>query len=159
MSDETPIERLELLIKMMGMTTSDNDAQALVALRKANDHIAKLKITWEQILRGKVKIIEDPFRSAGNFATATRSHVPPPPATPRPRPTPPPGTFHASGAAGYNPQPSAPPHFHSRPSTAKTRTHQKPQPTTRFQWTPSPTGAKVKINPSAKDAANVKDLA
>ena len=52
---------LDLLIKMMGMTQSDNDNQALVALRKANSFVSKIDGGWDSLLRGKVTVIADPF--------------------------------------------------------------------------------------------------
>ena len=59
MPEEIPA--LPLLIKMMGMTDSDNDNQALVALRKANKVLKDSGWTWSDLLLSKVKIIGDPF--------------------------------------------------------------------------------------------------
>lgn len=76
----------DLLIKMLGMTSSDNENQALVALRKANDLAAKLG-GWDAILRGKVKItvLADPFASM-NIPKATTGHYAPMPPVPPTRP-------------------------------------------------------------------------
>ena len=38
------------LTKLMGMATSDNDNEALVALRLANDLIKKERMTWDEVL-------------------------------------------------------------------------------------------------------------
>lgn len=105
---------LDILIKCMKMTTSDNDNQALVALRAANRQVAKFGGDWETILRGKIKIIGDPFSGitmpqstprgpAGSTTVPPRPRAPaasPPPrpqAQPQPQPTsqrpPPPKPF------------------------------------------------------------------
>jgi hypothetical protein len=52
---------VDLLIKIMSMTTSDNDGQALVAMRKANEQLKKWGWTWESILRGKISVAANPF--------------------------------------------------------------------------------------------------
>jgi len=39
-----------LLIKLMMLTTSTNDGEALTALRKANKILADAKLNWEQVL-------------------------------------------------------------------------------------------------------------
>lgn len=58
MPEEIP--KLDLLIKMMGMTTSDNDNTALIALRKATAMLTANGWDWERLLRGKVKVINAP---------------------------------------------------------------------------------------------------
>lgn len=83
---------LELLIKIMGMTSSDNDNIALSAVRKANAKLASMGASWESILRGKVKIIGDPFASI-NIPEPRKTAPPSPPPRPQPAPfstTPPP---------------------------------------------------------------------
>jgi hypothetical protein len=96
------IPKQELLIKMMGMTTSDNDGQALVALRKANKLLADNGWSWEKLIQGKVKVVENPFANAANpFGDRDRvvqrqGPIP----TPRPDPV-----FRPAPAA---PKPSAP---------------------------------------------------
>ncbi len=40
----------ELFVKCMGMTTSAHDGEALAALRKANGILARLKMTWADVL-------------------------------------------------------------------------------------------------------------
>ena len=76
---------VELLIKLMGMTTSNSDGEALAALRAAN----RLLITngggnWETLLRGKLAPI-DPFASLPEPPKSP----PPPPRNPPPPPPPP----------------------------------------------------------------------
>lgn len=69
-----------LLIKLMMLTTSDNDGEALTALRKANKILAAAKVNWAELLGDRK--VDNSFR------------VPPskradPPSSPRPRPRPP----------------------------------------------------------------------
>lgn len=60
MSEELP--NLSLLIKLLKMTTSSNDAEALLAVRKANEQLQKFGGDWERLLRSRVTIIgADPF--------------------------------------------------------------------------------------------------
>ena len=87
---------LELLIKMLGMTGSDNENTALVAIRKANEQVKKLAGSWEQLLRGHFTIAADPFANLGSptttFKQAPAFHQPAPqparqwyPSSPPPR--------------------------------------------------------------------------
>lgn len=86
---------LELLIKIMGMTTSDNDPTVLAAIRRANNQLLKMNASWEAILRGKVKIVADPFSNINipkgmdpnNNQTFNPKKAPPPPEPPEPPPT------------------------------------------------------------------------
>jgi hypothetical protein len=129
---EELLPKQELLIKLMGMTTSANDGEALVAVRKANELLAANKWSWEKLIRGKLKIIEDPFKNITNpsahasspFGTAPTNpqhmYAPPPPPPPRPhgftptpRPTPPPPPRYA---AQPTPTPAAP---KTRPSVKR----------------------------------------
>lgn len=65
MTDPTNPDKLEaklpMLIKLMGMTQSEQDGEALAFLRKANKIVKDAGWTWEKILLGKVKVIADPF--------------------------------------------------------------------------------------------------
>jgi len=89
MSDK--VENLKLLIKFLGMTRSANSGEALVAIRKANEHLDKTGATWEELLNGKIKItiVEDPFKNLKE-----------PPSQPVPK---------ERFASGYAPQRPAPP--------------------------------------------------
>lgn len=76
--------KLDLLIKMIRMTETDNDGTALVAIRKANKLLAENGWDWERLLRGKVRIVADPFASGPQVRTeparpATMRQSPPPP--------------------------------------------------------------------------------
>lgn len=69
MADELPKE--ELLRKMLNMTTSDNDGQALVAIRKANALLSAAGWSWDKLLAGKIKIVESPFKNVPNPSKPT----------------------------------------------------------------------------------------
>lgn len=98
MSDGKTSLNLELLIKLLKLTTSSNDSEALLSCRKANEQLAKFGGDWEALLRGKVTVIADPFTAAPpnsdqiHRRTSTAPSAPPPPAPPRPAPTAPPRT-------------------------------------------------------------------
>lgn len=92
---------IDLLIKCLGMTKAENDGQALVAIRKANQQLEKFGGSWDALLRGKVTIIGDPFRDIpapppprdNGFASTRGFGAPaapprPQPAAPPPRPKP-----------------------------------------------------------------------
>lgn len=99
-----PIPKQELLIKLLGMTGSANDGEALVALRKATSLLDSAGWTWERLVRAKITVVADPFAQIKTPPAAdkideeninspsrrpsapTRCTSPPPP--PRPRPTP-----------------------------------------------------------------------
>lgn len=59
MAEELP--RQELLIKLLGMTGSSSDGEALVAIRKANALLQTAGWTWERLIHGKIRVIADPF--------------------------------------------------------------------------------------------------
>lgn len=62
MNNPTPKpDDLKLVIKLMKMTNSTVDNEALMALRKANEKIKALGWDWETLLESKVTIVEDPF--------------------------------------------------------------------------------------------------
>lgn len=91
-SDKAPSAEmnLALLIKLLRMTTSTNDAEALLFMRKANTQLAAAGWDWEKLLLGKVKIVADPFSTLTRPAAANVDLTPRPP-TPPPTPrTPPP---------------------------------------------------------------------
>lgn len=66
MTDDTNIPKQELLIKLLRMTTSDNDGEALTALRKANALMTAAGWDWERLINSKIKIVASPF---ANLAT------------------------------------------------------------------------------------------
>jgi hypothetical protein len=61
MSEELP--KQELLLKLLKMTTSSNDAECLVAIRKANAVLKGANWDWDKLIAGKIKVIADPFSS------------------------------------------------------------------------------------------------
>jgi cell division septation protein DedD len=92
-NEATPLN-LERLIKLLKLSASPNDSEALAAVRKANDVLARSFGDWDSLLRGKVTIIEDPFNSikAPPRRDTPREAPSPPqrPAPPQPKPAPPP---------------------------------------------------------------------
>lgn len=125
MSDEIP--SLEKLIKLMRMTTSSNDGEALSAIRLANRMIDSWKGDWEKILSGKITVIGDPFANVS--VKAPSRNAPPPPKPTRPAPQQPIQT-RWSGASGsvsgsarsgstYSPPPLRPAFNPSAPQPAQ----------------------------------------
>lgn len=88
MPDDSQLQKQDLLLKMLNMTTSDNDGVALVAIRKCNTLLQASGWTWEKLLAGKITIVEDPFKSSSAFdsilkrAAKTKPSPPPPPPPP-----------------------------------------------------------------------------
>lgn len=83
---ETRNLNVEKLIKMLNMTTSSNEGEALTALRMANKHLKEQKWTWDELLRGKITVAADPFMSApipqarnSGFGFYQQPAPPPPP--------------------------------------------------------------------------------
>lgn len=77
--------RVEKLIKLLKMTTSSNDSEALVAIRMANQLVAQhLGNDWDALLKGKLKIIADPFVNLDTprYAGPARPTPPRPPRRP-----------------------------------------------------------------------------
>jgi hypothetical protein len=105
---------LDRLIKIMGMTTSDNDGQALVALRTANKQLAKMGTDWATILRGKVRIIADPFASVAAAPPRTPTPAPTPPRPPKPNPP----NYGQPTSSNYG-QAAPPPRQQAQPSKPK----------------------------------------
>ena len=119
------LSKLDLFIKIMRMTESDNDGVSLVALRKANALLKAEKWDWEKLLRGKIKVISDPFGPA----TAPQAAPPPQAAAfhaqpvrprPQPQPQPQPGWTAAPNPwpNGQKPQPR-PASSHYQPTGPK----------------------------------------
>jgi len=90
MADTDP-PNLGLLIKLLKLTTSSSDAEALSAMRKANEQLAKFGGCWERLLTSHVTVIGDPFVGiATPPPRAPISEPPRPPRTAPPRTAPPP---------------------------------------------------------------------
>lgn len=79
---------LDLLVKLLRLTTSGHDGEALSAMRKANAQLDRLDLDWEQLLKGKVTMVADPFMGRNEHAHVSTKA--PPNDRPRPQPTPPP---------------------------------------------------------------------
>jgi hypothetical protein len=78
---------LDRLIKLMRLTTSPHDHEALAAMRLANGWLRRNNTDWEGVLRGKVTIVEDPFAGLAQPAAPTQSAAPRPVPRPPVRPT------------------------------------------------------------------------
>lgn len=75
---------LDTIIKILNMTTSDNDPTALMAIRKANEQIKAWGWDWTAMLKGKIKIMPDPFATipmptSGSSYSRPAAAPPPPP--------------------------------------------------------------------------------
>lgn len=92
MADE-PLPKQVLLIKLMKMTTSTNDGEALTALRKANELLSSAGWDWERLIQQKIVIVGDPFATLatptahyeGNGSTPQPSTGRAPSPPPRPK--------------------------------------------------------------------------
>lgn len=89
--------KLDLLIKLLSKSTTDNDNEAMMAIRAANRALKAEGWSWEQLLRGRITVVEDPFvamqRPTTNATHTSQPAAPRPaarPAAPRPRPPSPP---------------------------------------------------------------------
>jgi hypothetical protein len=103
---------LELLIKIMRMTEAEDNI-ALTAIRRANSHLKKMGTDWEALLRGKVKIIADPFASINIPASAmnpnrNQDYTPAPPRRPAPQAPPRPQPRPAAPSPRPQPRPASP---------------------------------------------------
>lgn len=110
---------LELLIRMMGQTGSDNDNVVLVAIKKANEQVRKLAGSWDELLRGHFTIAADPFEGLttinldrpGDISFSDpqwrRGVAPAPPPPQRPAPPPPPPPPRPAAAPQPGPSSSA----------------------------------------------------
>lgn len=109
---------LELLIKLMKMTQAEDNI-ALVAIKKANGQLLKMGTDWEALLRGKVKIIADPFANinipASHMNPNNNQDYTPKPRPPiRPEAPPKPQPYQAPPA--YQPPPPRKPRSPGQPS-------------------------------------------
>ena len=101
---------LEKLIKLMKLTSSPNESEAMSALAIAQRFVEKLG-GWESLLRGKVKIIQDPFANMPPPEENYRKREPSsgfPKAPPKPGSNPPPPQRPI-------PQPQTPPRYYTPP--------------------------------------------
>lgn len=98
---------LEHIIKFLGMTQSSNDAEAVMFMRKANERLKAAGWDWDKLLRGKVTIIEDPFKSV---PVPRRREAEPEPYNPPPQPAPEPYRYQPTPPRAARP---------ARPATPK----------------------------------------
>lgn len=103
MADEAP--SLTRLIKLIGMASSSNDHEALMALRKANLEADKFG-GWQKLLTERITVIGDPFVDLSPPRTTTRA---PSPMHPTPPPTPKPNFGQPARATRTRPPRSNPP--------------------------------------------------
>jgi hypothetical protein len=113
MTGNDDLPKQELLIKLLRMTESHSDGEALTALRKANAFLKSAGWDWEKLINSKIKIIEDPFKNLGvpqggvgrrPQATQAAPSTPPYAARPAPPPPqPPPVVKRAAWPLGINP--------------------------------------------------------
>lgn len=90
-----------MLIKLLKMTSSNHDHEALSAMRLANAQVLKLNTDWEDLLNGKVTLIADPFTGVSiptPAAPSSPSH-PYPPQRPSPPRSPPPPVYYKDAVA------------------------------------------------------------
>lgn len=111
MSEELP--KQELLTKLLKMTASPNDGEALTAMRKANSLLSAAGWDWDKLIAGKIVVVGDPFASIKD---------PTPPKSngadhwaPSAPPRPPNSRFTTQSAASAAPQRAAPPPPPPRP--------------------------------------------
>lgn len=100
---ENTSTNFKLLVKLLGMTTSANENEATIAMRRANDVASKFG-GWEKLLLDRVTIIEDPFEKIErpDANTGRNSHGSTPSAPTRPQ------DFSFSGFATQPQQPASP---------------------------------------------------
>lgn len=60
------LQKHQLLVKLLGMTTSSNDGEALVAIRKANELLTNAGWDWTRLMAGKITVVGDPFADLGD---------------------------------------------------------------------------------------------
>lgn len=122
---EAELPKQDMLLKLLKMTTSDNDGEALVAIRKANGLLKTAGWDWDKLIAGKIKVVADPF--AGVNAQFKNVNKTPPPAAAAP-------PNYAAGAA-------------PRAQQAYTRAQAKPQPQRQPPPPPQPLSTKPNIFP------------
>lgn len=81
--------KLDTLIKVLLMTTSDTDGEALAAIRRANSMLKNAATSWDDLLRGKVTVMADPFENISAPHNHASSRPVQKPAAPPPPPPPP----------------------------------------------------------------------
>jgi hypothetical protein len=72
------------LIKLLMLSTSDSDGEALSAIRHANQLVKKSNLTWEDVIK------KGNYKKKRSLAPPPRKPDPPPKPPERPKPPPPP---------------------------------------------------------------------
>lgn len=121
MTEPAPLQKHELLRKLLNMTTSANDAEALIALRKANQLLVDQKWSWDLLLAAKIRVVGDPWSGA---ATPPK----PQPQTPRSDDSAFGFTRPSGGASRTAPRPKAQPTYSSPPPPPPPRPAPPPPP-------------------------------
>lgn len=65
------LKTYERFKKFMRMTTSDTDAEVLMAIRKANELLAKYGHDWDKIFAAKVKVVQEIEDNSSNSSNKT----------------------------------------------------------------------------------------
>lgn len=99
--------KLDTLIKVLLMTTSDNNSEALAAIRRANHLLKVANVDWEKLLKGKVTVVADPFADIAPPNTATHFSTSKPTVPQKPQPYEPP-LYTARPQAPASTKPRAP---------------------------------------------------
>lgn len=61
-------QKFEKFIKLMMMTTSPNEGEALTATRMANALLLEANLNWDEFLRGKAKIISNTIAGTQRYS-------------------------------------------------------------------------------------------
>jgi hypothetical protein len=118
MSEDLP--KQDLLVKLLKMTTSNNDGEALTAMRKANALLLTAGWDWDKLIAGKIKVVEDPFKSVMDpFAYRDSGPRPRPAPPPQPKQAPPQQQARYGSGGAYSAQ---------QPGAAPPRSQQAPKP-------------------------------
>jgi|SRR6516162_622928 hypothetical protein len=109
METESKVPKQDLLTKLLKMTSSSNDGEALTAIRKANDLLKSAGWDWDKLMAGKIKVAADPFANLQQpHNPGMGAPRPTPPTPPRPQPAPRPQP-KPQPAPPPRPQPPPPP--------------------------------------------------
>lgn len=103
-SEELPRE--QFLLKLLRMTTSPNDGEALTAIRKVNELLTSNGWDWDKLIAGKIKIVPNPFVGLGTPIRKEPAPYKEPTPSYNPRPTPPPpprAKYHGLKVSGLGP--------------------------------------------------------
>src|SRR4051794_24220848 len=99
MTQKPESKELSILIKLLKMTTSTHDHEAISAMRLANAQLLKLNTDWDDLLNGKVTLVADPFTAIPDVQASApspmRSQAPSRPTAPA---APQPPLYHYNAA-------------------------------------------------------------